>query len=64
MSKDEGRTWSAPKVIEGDSDGWYCYTAIEFVGDRILLAYCAGKGREQGLTVTRITSFPVAWLYE
>jgi Neuraminidase (sialidase) len=63
VSRDEGKTWSAPKVIEGDPDGWYCYTAIEFVGDRVLLAYCAGKGRGEGLNTTHVTSLPVTWLY-
>ena len=64
VSRDDGRTWSAAKRIEGDPDGWYCYTAIEFVGDRVLLAYCAGKGRGGGLNTTHVTSFPVAWLYK
>jgi hypothetical protein len=62
VSKDEGRTWSAPRVIEADPDGWYCYTAIEFVGDRVLLAYCAGKGRADGLSTTAVTSFALSWL--
>ena len=63
VSRDDGKSWSAPKLIEGDPNGWYCYTAIECVGDRVLLAYCAGKGRGEGLNTTHITSFPVAWLY-
>ena len=63
VSRDEGKTWSAPKVIESDLEGWYCYTAIEFVGDRVLLGYCAGKGRAEGLNTTRVTSVPVEWLY-
>ena len=62
VSRDEGKTWSPSKVIEGDRGGWYCYTAIEFVGDRVLLAYCAGKGRGEGLNTTHVTSFPLAWL--
>ena len=64
ISRDEGKTWSKPKVIEDDPDGWYCYTAIEFVGDQVLLAYCAGKGRANGLNTTRVTSLPVSWLYQ
>ncbi len=64
VSRDEGQTWSRPKVIEADPAGWYCYTAIHFAGDRVLLAYCAGKGRTEGLNTTRVTSLPVSWLYE
>ncbi|MCK5457525.1 MAG: exo-alpha-sialidase, partial [Melioribacteraceae bacterium] len=33
ISKDEGATWEKIKEIESDPYGWYCYTAIEFVGD-------------------------------
>jgi Neuraminidase (sialidase) len=64
VSRDEGRTWSKPKVIESNPDGWFCYTAIHFTGDDVLLAYCAGKGRVDGLNTTRIRSAPVSWLYE
>ena len=63
VSQDGGKTWSAPKTIESDPAGWYCYTAIEFVGGDVLLAYCAGKGRADGLNTTRITFFPLVWLY-
>ena len=41
VSKDEGQTWERAKIIEDDPAGWFCYTALEFVGDRVLLAYCA-----------------------
>jgi sialidase-1 len=42
LSRDEGRTWTPSIAIESDPKGWYCYTAMEFVGDRLLLAYVAG----------------------
>ena len=41
VSLNDGRTWSKPYVIE-DAPGGYCYTAIHFEGDYVLLAYCAG----------------------
>ena len=63
VSRDEGKTWSTPKTIEPDPEGWYCYTAIEFVGDRVLLWYCVGKGRAEGLNTTHVTSVPVGWVY-
>ncbi len=43
-----------------DPDGWYCYTAIEFVGDHVLLAHCEFP-RLNSLQVTRLH---VGWLYE
>ena len=63
ISRDEGGTWTNVRTIEDDPDGWYCYTAIEFVGEHVLLGHCSGK-RSQALATTQITRFPVAWLYE
>ena len=64
ISKDEGKTWQNMKVLEDDPDGWYCYTAVEFVGNRVLLGHCAGnRPKGTGLAVTQITSFDVDWLY-
>ncbi len=45
--------------------GWYCYTAIAFTPEHILLAYCAGDRRENnGLATLQITRVPLTWLYE
>lgn len=63
VSKDEGATWGPSKTLADDPDGWYCYTAIEFVGDRVLLAHCAGDSKVGRLNRTSFTSFDVAWLY-
>jgi len=54
ISRDEGRTWSKSRVIEGDPDGWCCYTSMAFVRDRVILAYCAGDTQVGGLN--RLTS--------
>jgi hypothetical protein len=63
ISKDGGATWGAPKVLEGDPDGWYCYTAIHFVGDDVLLAYCAGdSAKKTYLNVLRLRRTSLAWL--
>ena len=65
VSRDEGRTWQHVKTLEDDPDGWYCYTAVEFVGDHVLLAHCAGNRKTTGgLATTQITRFPLEWLYE
>jgi hypothetical protein len=63
ISKDEGKSWEKVKTLEDDPDGWYCYTAIAFVGDRVLLGHCAGDSKVGRLNRTQITSFPVSWLY-
>ena len=63
ISKDGGATWGSSKVLEGDPDGWYCYTAIHFVGDDVLLAYCAGdSAKKTYLNVLRIRKTSLAWL--
>ncbi len=64
VSKDEGKSWERSKMLEDDPAGWYCYTAIAFVGDRVLLAHCAGNKEIGPLSRTQITVFDVDWLYK
>ncbi len=59
LSKDEGKTWSRSEVLEGNPDGWYCYTALTFLEDRMLLAYCAGDKIVGGLNRLKVCSVPV-----
>jgi len=64
VSKDEGKTWEKIKPIASDPNGWYCYTAIEFVGDYVLLGYCAGdRSKNVGLATTHITRLNLDWIY-
>jgi Neuraminidase (sialidase) len=63
VSKDDGKTWQHAKNLETDSAGWYCYTAIEFAGDHVLLAYCAGNPKNR-LGTTRVARLPVEQLYK
>jgi len=64
VSRDEGKTWEHIKNIEDNPYGWYCYTAIEFVGDAVLLGHCAGDRREMsGLALTQILRLSVDSLY-
>jgi photosystem II stability/assembly factor-like uncharacterized protein len=64
VSSDEGRTWERKKVLYDNPDGWYCYTAVEFIGDHVLLGHCAGDRRKNnGLAETHITRFPVEWVH-
>ncbi len=64
ISRDEGRTWENIKTLEDDPNGWYCYTAVDFVDDHILLGHCAGDRCTGGLNTTQITRFPIDWLYK
>jgi hypothetical protein len=64
ISKDEGKTWIKTKSIESDPSGWYCYTAIDFVDDYVLLGHCAGNTRiNNGLATTHITRLSLDWIY-
>lgn len=58
ISQDEGETWKHVRVLEGNPEGWYCYTAIHPLDDAVLLGYCA-----RGLGLSRLTRVPVTWLY-
>jgi len=64
ISKDEGKTWQKIKTVESDPNGWYCYTAIEFVDDFVLLGHCAGdRTKHGGLETTQVTRLSVDWIY-
>lgn len=64
ISRDEGQSWEKIKTLESDPAGWYCYTAIEFVGDYVLLGHCAGDTRHgSGLATTQITRLSRDWIY-
>ena len=64
ISKDEGKTWIKKKTLESDPYGWYCYTAIQFFGDHVLLAHATGNTNEYvGLAVTQVTRLSLDWVY-
>lgn len=59
LSRDEGRTWTPGRPLEGnETRGHYCYTAIHVVNDAALLAYCA----LDNLAWSRIVRVPLDWL--
>ena len=65
ISKDEGETWQKIKTIESDPAGWYCYTAIEFANNHVLLGHCAGDTKvNSGLATTQITRLSLDWIYQ
>lgn len=62
VSVDGGKTWPRRKLIEVEPGGWYCYTAIHFVGRAMLLAYCAGDDKIGGLNRLRVRRLSLDWL--
>lgn len=65
VSRDNGQTFTEPVSFEEEEDHGYCYCAIHFTKDAMLLAYCAG-GPEDGscLAKTRIRRIPRSQLEE
>jgi Neuraminidase (sialidase) len=64
VSKDEGKTWQEIRTLADDPDGWYCYTAIEFAGNYVLLGHSAGNRKENnGLAVEHISRLSLDWIY-
>lgn len=64
ISTNDGRSWRHARAIETDPNRGFCYIAIHFTEDALLLAYCCG-GREsvvlQDLCIRRVTW---DWFYE
>jgi Neuraminidase (sialidase) len=61
ISSDGGKTWPHRKLIESDPEGLYHYTAIHFVGDAVLLGYCAGDSKVGALNRLRIRRIALDW---
>ncbi len=62
VSSDNGTHWSEPVIIE-DAPGGYCYTAIHFEGEHVLLAYCAGNYEDKScLARLRMRRIPLTEL--
>jgi Neuraminidase (sialidase) len=58
ISKDEGKSWEHIKTIEGNPSGSFCYTAIHYVDNHILLGYF-----DWATTQITITKLSKDWLY-
>jgi sialidase-1 len=60
-----GGKWTPARIVEGPSEptAGYCYTAIHFTKDAVLLAYCAGREADKSrLARLRIRKIPLAGL--
>jgi sialidase-1 len=62
ISKDEGISWQHIKIIDGNPKGWYCYTAMQFIDNAVILGYCAGTETAH-LTESHITKIDLSWIY-
>jgi len=64
ISRDEGQAWEKIRNVEDDPRGWYCYIAIGFVGDHVLLGHCSGTSEHvHHLAFTQVSRFSIDWLY-
>ena len=63
ISRDEGKTWSAPRDLETDAQSSYAYTSVTFHKGRALLTYYVGDGKT-GRISSRFRSVPIAWFYD
>ena len=62
-SSDEGKTWRNARLIETARNRGYCYIAIHFVENTVLLAYSCGLGIDWGLTESCIRRITLDWIY-
>ena len=63
ISRDEGRTWSPPKLIESDPNVTYAYTSITFHDGRALLTYYWFPLKTSDLSL-KFKSIPLQWFRE
>lgn len=69
ISKDEGKTWTNIKTLDGDSAHTYAYTSIEFLDDRALFTYYAGPpaggdGTASPRWSLKLKAVPLDWFYQ
>lgn len=53
ISNNEGKSWHKHFAIETDEERGFCYTAMYFTKDSLLMAYCAG-GPEDRICLSRL----------
>jgi sialidase-1 len=64
ISSDDGQSWPLRKILENDPQGAYCYTAIHFTSDAVLLAYLDFRTLSHGKNgnCLRIRRLTLDWL--
>jgi sialidase-1 len=64
ISSDEGKTWKHVQTVADKTSGLYCYYAIEFVDDEVLLGHIAEWDSDRTGISAQITRVGLNWLYE
>ncbi|MCM8822065.1 MAG: glycoside hydrolase [Candidatus Omnitrophica bacterium] len=65
ISQDEGKTWKHHKLLEDSPEHGFCYPAIHFTDDAVLISYCAGGATSKiPLDTLRIRRILIKELYE
>lgn len=60
LSRDEGKTWSKPKIIEANPDSTYAYTSVTFFRNQALLTYYVAPNGKNQLSL-KYKSIPLDW---
>jgi len=60
LSRDEGKTWSQPKLIEANADFTYAYTSVTFQKNRAVLTYYLARKGDDQLSL-KFKSIPLDW---
>jgi sialidase-1 len=63
ISRDDGRTWGLPKVLEDDINYEWAYPGVVFHGDIALIHYFRSPMIERRRELM-LTHVPIKWLYE
>jgi Neuraminidase (sialidase) len=65
ISEDDGKTWKHYRLLEDAPDHGFCYPAIHFTDEAVLLSYNAGGASSRmPLDTLRIRRIPVEELYD
>lgn len=65
ISDDEGKTWKHHKLLEDSPEHGFCYPAIHFTEDAVLISYCAGGATSKiPLDTLRIRRILIEELYD
>jgi len=63
ISRDEGKTWAKSRVLEDNPNGFFCYTAMEFVGDKVFIAYMARDNKITRKLSLKVRVLTKDWIY-
>jgi sialidase-1 len=63
ISKDTGKNWTEPFIVEDDPKGRFCYTSILFIDNKVILSYSADSS-ERAWGLMRVTILNRKEIYE